>query len=101
MKITLRELFLLVVIAAMACGWWVERNQRSQLSDKLRSQAEALESRDLLVSHLLREVRDREFFSQKRIEVIQKLTTALKEQDILWHRGDDGEIRLSGPTSTP
>lgn len=27
MKLTLRELFLLVVIAAMDCGWWVERHK--------------------------------------------------------------------------
>jgi hypothetical protein len=26
-RFTLRELFLLVVIAAMGCGWWVERNR--------------------------------------------------------------------------
>jgi len=26
-RFTLRELFLLVVIAATGCGWWVERNQ--------------------------------------------------------------------------
>jgi hypothetical protein len=25
-RFTLRELFLLVVIAAMGCGWWVDRN---------------------------------------------------------------------------
>jgi hypothetical protein len=25
MKLTLRELFLLVVIAAMGCGWWLDR----------------------------------------------------------------------------
>ena len=29
MKLTLRELFLLVVIAAMGCGWWVNRWQLS------------------------------------------------------------------------
>jgi hypothetical protein len=27
MKLTLRELFLLVVIAAMGCGWWVSARQ--------------------------------------------------------------------------
>jgi hypothetical protein len=27
MKLSLRELFLLVVIAAMGCGWWVERQR--------------------------------------------------------------------------
>ena len=25
-QVSLRELFLLVVIAAMGCGWWVDRN---------------------------------------------------------------------------
>jgi hypothetical protein len=29
-RFTLRELFLLVVIAAMGCGWWVDRNQQLQ-----------------------------------------------------------------------
>jgi hypothetical protein len=27
MKLSLRELFLRVVIAAMGCGWWVEREK--------------------------------------------------------------------------
>ena len=32
MKLTLRELFLLVVIAAMGCGWWVQyRDTKRQL----------------------------------------------------------------------
>jgi hypothetical protein len=26
-QVTLRELFLLVVIAAMGCGWWVEHQR--------------------------------------------------------------------------
>jgi hypothetical protein len=26
-RISLRELFLLVVIAAMGCGWWIDRQQ--------------------------------------------------------------------------
>lgn len=29
-RFTLRELFLLVVIAAMGCGWWVERRRLNQ-----------------------------------------------------------------------
>ena len=29
-RFTLRELFLLVVIAAMGCGWWVNRGSRSE-----------------------------------------------------------------------
>jgi len=32
MKLTLRELFLLVVIAAMGCGWWVDRQTITRAS---------------------------------------------------------------------
>lgn len=28
MKLTLRELFLLVALVAVGCGWWVDHNQR-------------------------------------------------------------------------
>ena len=39
MKLSLRELFLLVVIAAMGCGWWVEsarlRRQLQEANKKL------------------------------------------------------------------
>jgi len=35
-RFTLRELFLLVVIAAMGCGWWVERNRLITENDGLR-----------------------------------------------------------------
>ena len=31
-QVSLRELFLLVVIAALGCGWWVDR---SRLTNKL------------------------------------------------------------------
>jgi|SRR5690349_10959677 len=34
MKLSLRELFLLVVIAAMGCGWWVERQSAAIEMDK-------------------------------------------------------------------
>ena len=29
-QLTLRELFLLVVIAAMGCGWWVDRSRLAE-----------------------------------------------------------------------
>jgi hypothetical protein len=29
-RFTLRELFLLVALAAMGCGWWVDRNATAQ-----------------------------------------------------------------------
>ena len=35
MKLSLRELFLLVVIAAMGCGWWVERERLMNVIDDL------------------------------------------------------------------
>jgi hypothetical protein len=31
-RFTLRELFLLVVIAAMGCGWWAERFRNRQVN---------------------------------------------------------------------
>jgi hypothetical protein len=39
-QLSLRELFLLVVIAAMGCGWWVERSvllrqQRQLIRDNM------------------------------------------------------------------
>jgi len=34
-RFNLRELFLLVVIAAMGCGWWVDRRQIAILQLKL------------------------------------------------------------------
>ena len=35
MKITLREMFLLVVIAAMGCGWWWNVKQTKAAMDSL------------------------------------------------------------------
>ena len=38
-RFTLRELFLLVVIAAMGCGWWVERQNTQAAIEVERLQA--------------------------------------------------------------
>ncbi len=38
-QLYLRELFLLVVIAAMGCGWWVERSRSKLHSDMWREHA--------------------------------------------------------------
>ena len=50
-RFTLRELFLLVVIAAMGCGWWVDRSRiagreqavddREQVASDLEAEAKA------------------------------------------------------------
>jgi hypothetical protein len=40
MKLTLRELFLLVALAAMGCGWWVDRWRMGRLVDACRSDSE-------------------------------------------------------------
>ena len=55
-QLTLRELFLLVVIAAMGCGWWVERGrlmaelQRSmQWKPRFDALQEAIESAEYSV----------------------------------------------------
>ena len=34
-QLSLRELFLLVVIAAMGCGWWVERRRAAALQSEM------------------------------------------------------------------
>lgn len=34
-RCTLRELFLLIVIAAMGCGWWVDRSRLSAGLERL------------------------------------------------------------------
>jgi hypothetical protein len=45
-KLTLRELFLLVVIAAMGCGWWVHsaglRRQLRESNEKLEEASKPL-----------------------------------------------------------
>ena len=47
MKLTLRELFLLVVIAAMGCGWWVrERHWNSAVQVERRNQLVERENRE-------------------------------------------------------
>jgi hypothetical protein len=42
-QLSLRELFLLVVIAAMGCGWWVDRQKLSVDAKHWRDAAEAFE----------------------------------------------------------
>jgi hypothetical protein len=34
-QVSLRELFLLVVIAALGCGWWVERSNRGPATGEM------------------------------------------------------------------
>ena len=60
-QVSLRELFLLVVIAAMGCGWWVDRSslhrKNSSLSTTVKQQAGELERWQhsaLIVSDYLR-----------------------------------------------
>jgi len=42
MKLTLRELFLLVVIAAMGCGWWVDHRRANGLAEREAQQYQVL-----------------------------------------------------------
>jgi hypothetical protein len=46
-QLSLRELFLLVVIAAMGCGWWLERNR---LANRLSAAETELEKSQLLLT---------------------------------------------------
>jgi len=36
-QLSLRELFLLVVIAAMGCGWWVERSRNESANHEIHN----------------------------------------------------------------
>ena len=46
MKLSLRELFLLVALVAMGCGWWVEttrlRRQIREANEKLEEASEQM-----------------------------------------------------------
>jgi hypothetical protein len=48
-RFSLRELFLLVVIAAMGCGWWVDR---SRVAHRLNATEAELEKSRLMLSGL-------------------------------------------------
>ena len=67
-RFTLRELFLLVVIAALACGWWVRERQMSDDSEHSR------------------------LFQQRQYDDILK---ALKEAGITVYFTQDGDIRIA------
>lgn len=47
LQLALRELFLLVAIAAMGCAWWVDRNRLRSAFDSERSMRSEL-SKDYL-----------------------------------------------------
>lgn len=47
-QLSLRELFLLVVIAAMGCGWWVDRRALSEWNASLKKELDALERIEVL-----------------------------------------------------
>lgn len=38
MRVSLRELFLLVALAAVGCGWWLDHRQQTRWSDALTEQ---------------------------------------------------------------
>jgi len=44
-RFSLRELFLLVVIVAMGCGWWVDRSSLRNNVNRLREMADEKDSR--------------------------------------------------------
>jgi hypothetical protein len=50
-QFTLRELFLLVVIAAMGCGWWVDQDRiRRELAALQEAKSEFAQERDAFVA---------------------------------------------------
>jgi hypothetical protein len=44
-QLSLRELFLLVVIAAMGCGWWMDRARVARAFDDLDERYKKLDAR--------------------------------------------------------
>jgi hypothetical protein len=64
MKLTLRELFLLVALAAMGCGWWVDRLNQERKSARWRERA-------VWASEILRlnDLRFRETIQNGKIQV--------------------------------
>jgi hypothetical protein len=46
-QVSLRELFLLVALVTMGCGWWVERQSLSRDADRLREMADEKDLRIL------------------------------------------------------
>lgn len=51
-QLTLRELFLLVVIAAMGCGWWVERTRSRRLGMEMKYLTSAARPIDVIETPL-------------------------------------------------
>ena len=51
MKLSLRELFLLVVIAAMGCAWWVDRSSLATEGNKFFNTMVDLSKREFEWQH--------------------------------------------------
>src|SRR5690349_14357858 len=51
-QLSLRELFLLVVIAAMSCGWWVERTRSRRLGMEMKYLTSAARPIDVIETPL-------------------------------------------------
>jgi hypothetical protein len=47
-QLSLRELFLMVALVAMGCGWWVERQALSKRNASLKREMDALEREQIL-----------------------------------------------------
>ena len=57
-QLSLRELFLLVALVAMGCGWWVDRYKiraREDATKERESQLDYVFEQQLMRSHLLQE----------------------------------------------
>ena len=55
-QLSLRELFLLVVIAAMGCGWWVDRRQIHRREQKLEEDEARVSRREDAVLKVLDDI---------------------------------------------
>jgi hypothetical protein len=97
-KLFLRDLFWLVLVAALGCAWWQHHRRHvrleTELHDGLRSNQELLRDRESLLSSVLQEQAEMEHYRRKQREMLLELTASLKSRGILWYRSTDGEIRF-------
>jgi hypothetical protein len=56
MKLTLRELFLLVAVVAVCCGWWVEHRSNIALREEVTAITRRKELQDLALEEAMTKI---------------------------------------------
>lgn len=84
-QISLRELFLLVVIAAMSCGWWVDHSRQQLTNHRLTDEAQIAEHKGFLsgfeeVENWLKSL------AHKGSEDAQRVLSYWQMESKSWHR---------------